>query len=92
MGRPRRTYGEVAQALRVAADQGPGTAKQLAERAQVGYAAGQYTASRLQAAGELVKLNQGRPAVLGRPTAGAQAQGGGGFPALRQLAPWLGGA
>lgn len=65
--RPRGTYGEVAQALLRAADHGPGDVRTLATRAQVGYGAARYTASRLVSVGELVVLDgRSRPAVLAR--------------------------
>ena len=56
--------GEVGVALLHAAQRGPGTVVQLAERACVGYGAARYTASRLVSAGALERLNAGRPAVL----------------------------
>jgi hypothetical protein len=65
--RPRGSYGEVAQALLASADNGPGQVRQLAQRAQVGYAAARVSCSRLVARGELVVLDGGRPAVLARP-------------------------
>lgn len=40
---------------------------ELAARAQVGRAAAKYTASRMVARGELVVVEDGRPAVLGLP-------------------------
>lgn len=69
LGRPRGSFGDVAQALDAAAATSPGTVKELAARAQVGYRVAQYTATRLVDAGKLAKLNEGRPAVLGRPAA-----------------------
>lgn len=67
--RPRGSYGPVAQALIDAARAAPGAVRELCERAQVGYSAGQYTASRLVDSGALVVLEPGRPAVLGAVTA-----------------------
>lgn len=72
--RPRGSYGDVAQALLRAADAGPGAVRTLAERAQVGYDAARYTASRLVTVGELVVLEpEARPATLARPTDPAAA-------------------
>ena len=68
--RPRGSYGDVAQALLRAADAGPGAVRTLAERAQVGYAAARYTASRLVSSGDLVVQSPGRPSVLAVPPAG----------------------
>lgn len=65
--RPRGSFGEVAIALRSAAFEAPGTVAQLAERACVGYDVARYTASRLVSSGELVKRNEGRPAILAAP-------------------------
>ena len=70
MGRPQGSYGGLAQALRDAAVSGPAPVRVLCERAQVGYAAGRYTASRLVAAGQLVPVQAGRPMVLALPPAG----------------------
>jgi hypothetical protein len=68
MTRPHGTYGDVALALRSAALAGPGTVRDLAQRAQVGYSAARYTASRLCSRGELVVLDGGsRPALLVAP-------------------------
>lgn len=59
-----RPMGEIALVLRSAAAH-PGTVRQLAERAQVGYHHARYTASRLVDRGELVVLDgNARPAVL----------------------------
>lgn len=69
-GRPRGSYGDVALALQRAAASGPAPVRVLCERAQVGYAAGRYTASRLVAAGELVPVQPGRPMTLALPPAG----------------------
>jgi hypothetical protein len=62
-----RRRGELAEALSQAASQGPGCVLELAARAQVGRAAAKYTASRMVARGELVVVEDGRPAVLGLP-------------------------
>lgn len=60
-----RPAGEVSQALVSAAAQaGPGTVRELAERACVGYAAARYTSSRLVSRGELVPVSAARPMVL----------------------------
>ena len=67
--RPRGSYGEVASALLEAAGEGAAPVRQLAERAQVGYAAARYTASRLVDQGALQVREAGRPAVLGVPMA-----------------------
>lgn len=66
----RGCYGDVAQALLGAAREGPATVRTLAERAQVGYGAAWYTATRLKDRGELVVLEDRRPAVLSVPPAG----------------------
>jgi hypothetical protein len=71
-----RPRGELSQALVKAASQGPGPVRTLAERAQVGYSAARYTASRMVDRGELVVLEAGRPALLGVPTALAVAPAG----------------
>jgi hypothetical protein len=65
--RPRGTFGAVVQALAAAAAQGPGTARELCERAQVGDGVGRYTASRMVARGELVAVSASRPMVLAAP-------------------------
>lgn len=71
MSRPRGSYGEVAQVmLETATTHGPGTVRALAERAQVGYGAARYTASRLLSTGDLVVLEGGRPSVLAVPPGG----------------------
>lgn len=58
-----RPRGEIAIAL-LDAFRVPGTVSQAAERAQVGYAAARYTATRLVDRGELRVLEDTRPAVL----------------------------
>ncbi len=65
MGRPLGSFGEISRALLAAAADRPGTALELAARAQVGRRAARYTASRLVTAGRLQVLKPGRPAVLG---------------------------
>lgn len=69
MQRPRgRPPGEIRVALLEAARAGgPATALELAHRAQVGRRNYAYTCTRLVAAGELVVIQPGRPAVLGVP-------------------------
>lgn len=64
MSRPR---GPVSAALLSAAEQGPATVRELAARAQVGYGAARYTASRLVDGLQLTVLQPGRPAVLSLP-------------------------
>lgn len=73
--RPRGSYGEVGRALIDQAKKQPGTVRELAQRAQVGYVTAAKTASRFVQAGELVKLNEGRPAVLALPDQGSQPEG-----------------
>lgn len=74
-GRPPGSFGEVAQALLRAASSEPAPVRELCQRAQVGYAAGRYTASRLVAQGALQKQGDGRPAVLTVSPAGAGPAG-----------------
>lgn len=57
----------MALALLGAAREGPGTVRTLAQRAQVGYSAAWYTATRLKERGELVSVDDARPAVLAVP-------------------------
>lgn len=59
-----RPRGEISMALAAAAKSGPGTVADMCRRAQVGMAAGRYTASRMVDRGELVVLEAGRPAVV----------------------------
>lgn len=60
-----RPTGDIALAMCSAALKGPATVRELAARAQVGYASARYTASRLVDRGSLVVLDGGaRPAVL----------------------------
>lgn len=78
-GRPVGAYGPVAKALCDSARSSPGAVRDLCARAQVAYAQGRYTASRLVEAGELVVLQPGRPAVLGAPVGGVAAGGDAGL-------------
>lgn len=72
-GRPCGTFGPVAQAMLQAATE-PGTAMELARRAQVGRKSAQYTVTRLVQAGLLVVAEpRTRPAVLQRPQQARQA-------------------
>lgn len=66
-GRPRGTFGPIAQAMLLAANE-PGTVTELARRAQVGMSAARMTASRLLHRGDLVNCAPSglRPAVLKR--------------------------
>lgn len=66
--RPPGTYGDVRVALMQAAAAGPAPVRGLAERAGVGFDLAKCTASRMVAAGDLVRLSEGRPSVLGLPT------------------------
>lgn len=64
-GRPVGAFGDVSRALLASASSaGPGTVRELAERACVGAAVARYTASRLVSRGELVPLSTARPMVL----------------------------
>lgn len=73
-GRPRGSFGPIAQAMLQAAVE-PGTAAELATRAQVGRAAARYTVTRLVQAGELVAVEpRTRPAVLQRRQQAAQGE------------------
>jgi hypothetical protein len=68
--RPRGSYGEVTCALVRAASEGPGTVRELAARAQVGFAVAERKASVLVDRGDLVVLDGGcRPRVLAAPGA-----------------------
>ena len=62
-----RRRGDLAEAISAAASQGPADVRDLAARAQVGYGAARYTASRMLARGELCLVAAGRPAVLALP-------------------------
>lgn len=48
--------GEIRRALRIAAADGPGCVRELAERARVGYVAAQRTVENMVRAGELVAV------------------------------------
>lgn len=77
-GRGGRPMGPIAVALLAAAAAGPGTALQLACRAQVGRAAAAYTCTRLVASGHLRQAGaaagpRGRPAVVLELATGAGA-------------------
>jgi hypothetical protein len=63
MSRPAGSGGCVRQALDAAATT-PGTVRQLAQRSQVGYALAKCTVSRMIDAGELLVLDDGRPALV----------------------------
>jgi hypothetical protein len=65
--RPAGTFGDVRQALCKAAASSPGSVRELATRAQVGFGTAAYTASRMVSDGQLVRLTDSRPAVLGLP-------------------------
>lgn len=67
-----RPRGEISNALLQAA-RAPGTVKQLCQRAQVGYGAGQYTATRLVQRGDLVAVGTAQPPGPGRPAVVVQA-------------------
>lgn len=62
-----RPIGEISRVLLEAAAVQPGTVLDLAARTQVGFDAARYTATRLVQRGDLVRLSDGRPAVLGLP-------------------------
>jgi hypothetical protein len=57
--------GEISLAMLSMAAQQPGTVRDLAMRAQVGYDVARYTATRLVERGQLVRVADQRPAVLG---------------------------
>ena len=67
--RPRGTYGEVSKALLDAAKQQPGTVRELAQRACVGFDVARKSASRLKVSGALKPVHEGRPEVLAPATA-----------------------
>ena len=71
-----RPHGDIRQALYRAAAEAPGSVRELAERAQVGYSAARYTASRMLERDELLVVKDGRPAVLAAPTCPAIPPGG----------------
>lgn len=62
-----RPRGDITAALVCAAARGPGAVRELAARAQVGYAVARYTASRMVTRGELVVVNDTRPQQLAVP-------------------------
>ena len=64
MSRPKGSFGDIARALRKAAEQGPASVREMAARAQVGQRCAWYTAHRLVAAGELAVLREQRPMIL----------------------------
>jgi hypothetical protein len=69
VGRPRGSYGEITVALVEAARQAPGTVRELAQRAQVGFACAERKASCLVKRGDLVVVQPNKPMVLAVPTA-----------------------
>ena len=71
---PGRPLGDISCALALAAQVRPGTVRDLAQRAQVGYRAARYTASRMLERGDLVRIEKLPPTdrrrwppVLGAP-------------------------
>ncbi len=60
-----RPAGEIQLALVQAWREGPAPVRVAAERACVGVAAAKYTATRMVSRGDLVVVQDGRPAVLG---------------------------
>ena len=76
MSTPRagRPLGELSRALLRAAQQGPGSVRQLAERSQVGYDTARVKASHLVRMGHLQVVSDDRPMVLA--TAQPQPQAG----------------
>lgn len=60
-----RPLGDIARALLEHAST-PGTVREVCQRAQVGYAVGAYTASRLLMAGKLERAEAPAPARTGR--------------------------
>lgn len=73
-GRPRGSFGEIGRAMVNAAASGPASVRELAERAQVGYDAARYTASRLVRMGALEVAEEGRPVVLAIAGASQRAE------------------
>jgi hypothetical protein len=63
-GRPR---GDITKALIAAARQGPGTARELAERALVGRVVARFKVSAMIRRGDLIVIRAGRPALLALP-------------------------
>lgn len=75
--RPAGLFGDVARALIAEAARAPAPVSVLAQRAQVGRSAAQWTASRLLDRGVLEVKQSGRPAVVGlAESPGAAAQPG----------------
>lgn len=62
-----RPRGEIRLALLAEARKAPGSVRELAQRAQVGFSAAAYTASRMLASEELQIAEPGRPAKLSAP-------------------------
>ncbi len=87
-GRPRGIFGECARALLAAAEDGPGTARELSARAQVAWGVGAYTCTRLVAAGQLQKLTEQRPQRLALPAPDTGAEAGAELLARVMLASW----
>lgn len=90
-----RPHGEIALALLAAAAAGPGTVRQLCERAQVGRRVGQYTGCRLVASGHLVEIEKTRlrrrgrlAAVLALPTTTCTYDAAPGADLAAALAGW----
>lgn len=71
-----RPHGDIRMALLKAAEEAPGSVRELAERAQVGYTAARYTASRMLDRDELMVVEEGRPARLSAPNCPAIPPGG----------------
>lgn len=65
-----RPIGDIARAMRQAAEVGPGTVRDLACRAQVGYGLARCTATRLVQRGDLVVVSEERPMILSVPPSG----------------------
>jgi hypothetical protein len=76
-GRPRGSYGEITVALVEAARKAPGTVRELAARAQVGFACAERKASCLVKRGDLVVVQpKTQPMVLAVPAAAAVLDNG----------------
>jgi hypothetical protein len=82
VGRPRGSYGEITVALIEAARQAPGTVRELAARAQVGFACAERKASCLVKRGDLVVVQQTKPMVLALPAAATVLDNGSALQAL----------
>lgn len=65
-----RPVGDISMAMCKAAEIGPGTVRDLACRAQVGYGLARCTATRLVQRGDLMVVGAQRPMVLAVPPAG----------------------